>query len=68
MEREHAIDMQLVEALNQLRSAIALLDQSRAPAHIAAHVDLATHQLEELIESRSPAQSGIQIDANAEPH
>ena len=35
----------LLLALNQLQSAIDLMDQGRAPGHIAAHVDLARHQL-----------------------
>lgn len=39
----------LLLALNQLQSAIDLMDQGRAPGHIAAHVDLARHQLAEAI-------------------
>lgn len=38
-------------ALKQLQIAIDLLDLADAPAHIAAHVDLATHQLVAAIES-----------------
>jgi hypothetical protein len=37
----------LTSALACLRRALALLDESNAPAQIAAHVDLAAHQLEE---------------------
>lgn len=39
----------LLLALNQLQSAIDLLDQGGAPGHIAAHVDLARHQLADAI-------------------
>ena len=39
----------LLLALNQLQSAIDLMDRGRAPGHIAAHVDLARHQLAETI-------------------
>jgi hypothetical protein len=39
----------LVQALKQLRSAIAMLDEARAPEHIAAHVDLAVHQLADFL-------------------
>lgn len=37
---------QLIRALDHLRAAIALLDAADAPPHIAAHVDLALHQLQ----------------------
>jgi hypothetical protein len=36
---------QLTSALNHLEAAIVLLDSAEAPAQIAAHVDLALHQL-----------------------
>jgi hypothetical protein len=36
----------LSEALEQLKSALRLLDGSEAPAEIGAHIDLAAHQLE----------------------
>jgi hypothetical protein len=36
----------LVDAFNHLQSAIDLLDQAAAPGNIAAHVDLALHQLQ----------------------
>jgi hypothetical protein len=36
-------------ALNHLHSAVELLDGAGAPAHIAAHVDLARHQLQDFI-------------------
>jgi hypothetical protein len=57
----------LSEALQQLRSAIELLDEANAPAHIAAHVDLAAHQIEGVIDTRATDPPTIQIDRNAEP-
>lgn len=68
MEAEHIVAEQFVEALNQLRSAIYLLDLSNAPAHIAAHVDLAAHQLQQFIDSSFPSGRVVQIGTNAEPH
>lgn len=45
-------DRQLLSlALDQLRSAIDLLDRGHAPSPIAAHVDLAIHQLADAIGS-----------------
>ena len=41
----------LVDALAHLRSAIDLLDRADAPAQIAAHADLAAHQLGDVIAS-----------------
>jgi dTDP-4-amino-4,6-dideoxygalactose transaminase len=40
----------LWDAQAQITSAIALLDKAGAPPHIAAHLDLAHHQLTILIE------------------
>lgn len=68
MEREYVSEDPWLEALKQLQSAIDLLDSSDAPAHIAAHIDLAAHQLQDLIGSRSPTADPVQIDRNAEPH
>jgi hypothetical protein len=65
---ELTAEEQLGQALEHLRSAIALLDSSNAPAHIAAHVDLAVHQLQVAIESRFASSCLSQIDTNAEPH
>ena len=42
---------QLVRAGGLLRAAVALLDAADAPPQIAAHVDLALHQLELTIRS-----------------
>jgi len=41
----------LLEAQALLAAAIALLDKAGAAPHIAAHLDLAHHQLSALIES-----------------
>lgn len=41
-------------ALNYLTEAIALLDQAGAPPQIAAHVDLAVHQLQEALTGVGP--------------
>jgi hypothetical protein len=41
----------ILEAQALLAVAIALLDKAGAPPHIAAHLDLAHHQLSALIES-----------------
>ena len=50
MENKHVQESeQLPAAVFHLRSAIGVLDAVRAPAHIAAHVDLALHQVEELM-------------------
>lgn len=46
-------------ALDKLQSAIGILDRSNAPIHIAAHIDLAAHQLQEAIRcSSESAQVG----------
>lgn len=47
----------LRDALHHLRSAIALLDAAEAPGHIAANLDLATHQLARELESHEPGAS-----------
>lgn len=39
----------LSDVLEHLEAAIAILDRLGAPAHIAAHVDLAACQLKELV-------------------
>lgn len=48
-------------ALAHLRSAIDILDATGAPAHLAAHVDLARHQLEEAVRER------VEVDNRADP-
>jgi hypothetical protein len=46
----------LVQALGHLQAAIDLLDRAGAPGQIAAHVDLARHQLSDAIE-REPKET-----------
>lgn len=41
----------LIDAAKHLRAAIALLDEADAPAHIAAHLDLAANQIDDVIGS-----------------
>lgn len=53
----------LLLALDQLQRAINLMDQGHAPRHIAAHVDLAIHQLADAIGIGSAATS-VALDAN----
>lgn len=55
------------EALQHLLSAIELLDASEAPANIAAHIDLAIHQLQDELakvsgDGVSPQRSSITSD------
>lgn len=46
----------LANALKHMRTAIEMLDLAAAPGHLAAHVDLAASQLEELLTRKaSPA-------------
>jgi len=40
-------------ALEKIQTAIQKLDQVEAPAHIAAHLELAAHKLREAIATRS---------------
>lgn len=47
----------LSQILNQLRSALAQLDGAGVSAHIGAHLDLAIHQLGELINKGEPGSS-----------
>ena len=56
------------QALDLLTYAIELLDQSDAPPHIAAHVDLAVHQLRDAIGDDTLEQRATQMATNAEPH
>lgn len=44
-------DQALSDAADHLRAAIAILDESDAPAHIAAHLDLALCQLGDILGS-----------------
>jgi hypothetical protein len=56
-----------LDALKQLQSAIELLDRANAPGHIAAHVDLAMHQLQDLIDSEVAGERLVQMERNAAP-
>jgi len=58
----------LVQALEHLKAAVALLDRAQAPAHIAAHVDLATHQLRDNIGCEKLADESDQMAKKAELH
>ena len=59
---------QLMVALEHLSTALRLLDQIGAPAQIGAHVDLAVHQLEELVATEGSPIHDQAIETNAEPH
>ena len=52
----------LTEALHHLRTAISLLDQADGPAHIAAHVDLAAHHLNDLLFKRLETEQGVVLN------
>ena len=56
-----------IDALSHLRSALYILDQNEAPAHIGAQLDLAISQLEQLtIEgTKSRADSAVQLSGTA---
>lgn len=56
----------LVEALKHLRAAIVLLDRAQAPAQIAAHVDLATHQLSDAF-GRDPIVTTLDREESRAP-
>lgn len=60
-------DESLREALDHLVCAIELLDQAGAPAHIAAHVDLAAHEVKNLGEPGPWQASVTDIETNADP-
>jgi hypothetical protein len=57
----------LSAALEQLRSALRLLDGAAAPSEIGAHIDLAAHQLELTIEQHLTNPKPIQMETNAVP-
>lgn len=67
IEHEFGRDKLCLEALERIKSAIELLDRANAPGHIAAHLDLAWHQLQELMESRVQHVPADQIDRKAAP-
>jgi hypothetical protein len=51
----------------RLRSALELLDRAEAPPHIAAQIDLALHQLEQLLDAPVAGTMGLQIERKADP-
>lgn len=48
-EQSRPTKQMLQDAFNHLQSALDLLDATDAPGTIAAHIDLGTRQLEDLI-------------------
>lgn len=64
MARDQASDREqaLSDAAEHLRAAIAILDTSEAPAHIAAHLDLALCQLGEIIDSAPRINARLNSD------
>lgn len=56
----------MAKALDQLQSAIELLDRADAPGQIAAHVDLAINRLERLLSTTEAPQAGwLESDSEA---
>ena len=53
----------LLEALEQLRSALSLLDDGNAPSQIGAHVDLAIHQLSIALASNPACRLSVKQEA-----
>jgi hypothetical protein len=68
VEEHHPLRGQLYDqVLHQLQSAIEILDGLDAPGHIAAHVDLAIHQLQDVIDSEAAGGRLDQIERKAAP-
>ena len=55
------------EALEQLRSALQLLDGAEAPAEIGAKIDLAIHELFLALAAMSARGALAHVDHHAEP-
>src|SRR2546423_15591228 len=55
------------EALQRLQSAIDMLDRANAPGHIAAHVDLAMHQLQDVIDAEATRAREAQLQSKGAP-
>lgn len=55
----------LAEALDQLRSALDLLDSAFAPPHIGAHVDLAIHELYLVVAQTKVGDVAVHFDRTA---
>lgn len=68
VEREAVNQQQWTIALQRLKSAMEVLDRAQAPAQIAAHVDLAIHQLQDAIDTAAGDAQCTEIDMNAEHH
>lgn len=56
-----------LQVLQQLQSAIETLDSLDAPGHIAAHIDLALHQIQDLIDGEIAGGRLDQSDRKAAP-
>ena len=59
-------EIPLVQALTHLQAAIDLLDRAQAPGQIAAHVDLARHQLSGAI-GRGPKETVLNREESRAP-
>ena len=55
------------DALEQLRSALQLLDGAEAPAQIGAKIDLAIHELFLALAAMSARGALAHVDGHAEP-
>jgi hypothetical protein len=69
VENEHApfAATLYLEVLQQLQSAIEMLDRMDAPGQIAAHIDLAMHQLQDAIDGEIAGAKLDQIERKAAP-
>lgn len=69
VEGEHRSSREqlFLEVLQQLHASIKLLDRANAPGHIAAHIDLAMHQLQDVIECEFAGMRMVQIERKAAP-
>jgi len=56
-----------LEVLRQLQSAIEILDRMDAPGQIAAHIDLAMHRLQDVIDGEIGGVRLDQIEWKAAP-
>jgi hypothetical protein len=61
-----AVELYL-SVMQHLQTAIEQLDRANAPGHIAAHLDLALHKLQDVIESEQVGGRSVQIERNAAP-
>jgi hypothetical protein len=66
-EQDSGVKQLYLEAMQLLQMAIELLDRANAPGHIAAHLDLAVHQLQDVIETEEPGGRCVQMDRKAAP-